>query len=148
MRPRKMDRELFDKVCAELEQTHEGLDTICKRQNSSASAFNDLKRDDEELTARYVRARQDQAHYLFDLMREVVFNRAEDHTPFTGMNVVNRDRLIADTLKFASSKLLPKVYGDKIDVTTEGKAITTTTVINLGSGVKPDDETTSKTGER
>ena len=46
-------------------------------------------------------------------------------------------RLKADTLKWAMSKMFPKKFGDKVDVTSGGKEISATpTAINIGI-VKP-----------
>jgi hypothetical protein len=140
---RKMDTEVFEKVCIEIESTHRGLNTICKEHGSSASAFYDWVDGNPEATERYARAKDRQADYLADLMLEEAFNDEDDEIAFVGVNHIQRDRLKVDTLKFIAAKLKPKKYGDKIDVTSDGKEIKTTTIINLGSGVKPDDEVTT-----
>lgn len=123
---KKMTDEVFENVCLEIECTYEGLKTICERHGSSSTAFFNMIDNCEykdlegvkvnEKAERYMRARERQADYLFDLQREVSFKRDEDHTPFTGGNVVQRDRLITDTLKWQAGKLRPKVYGDKLEV--------------------------------
>jgi hypothetical protein len=119
---RKMTFEIFEKVCKELESTHQGLKTICSKFNTSSSAFFDLLDGEKEgkLSDLYTRARKRQAEYLFDLQREVVWKRDEDHTAFTGGNVIQRDRLIADTIKWQTTKLNPKKYGEKIDLNHSG----------------------------
>ena len=120
MSDRKMNDEVFSKVCDELQESTDGLKTICKKYDTSSSAFFDLIDHDpekrQERADQYTRARERQAEYLFDLQREIVFKRDEDHTPFTGANVVNRDRLIMDTLKWQAMKLKPSKYGDKLEV--------------------------------
>jgi len=45
----------------------------------------------------------------------------------TNHNVIQRDRLRVDARKWIASKLNPKKYGDKIDMTTNGKEITSVT---------------------
>jgi hypothetical protein len=120
---RKMTVELFKSICKELSYSDLGLVKICKNQNSSAPAFHDLMFDNEELTELYVRAREYQAEYLFDLQREIVMRRDEDHTPFTGSNVVNRDRLISDTIKWQAGKMNKRKYGEKLDITSDEKQI-------------------------
>jgi len=120
---RKMTVELFKSICKELSFSELGLVQICKSHNSSAPAFHDLMFDDEKLTEIYVRAREYQAEYLFDLQRQIVMRRDEDHIPFTGANVVNRDRLIADTIKWQASKLNKRKYGEKLDITSDEKQI-------------------------
>lgn len=130
-RPRVMTVELFKKICAELEESIEGLGTICATHGSSRSAFNDLRRDNDELTAIYARAKEEQADYFNELQREIAFNRTQDHTAFTGANVVNRDKLILDTLRWQQAKAKPRTYGDKLDLTSDNKPIQQVTVFQL-----------------
>lgn len=148
MPTRKMTPELFEAICCEIEVTHRGLDTLCKEKDSSASAFYDLCDSDPQLAERYARAKSRQADYMADLMTEVAFEDKDDEKDFVGINHIHRDRLKVDTLKFIAAKLKPQRYGDKIDVTSQGKEIKTTTIINLGTGIKPQDESTSEAGER
>jgi hypothetical protein len=138
MSDRKMDAATFNAVCLEIESNYKGISSICKEHNSSASAFYDWMEANTEAAERYARAKDRQADYLADLMLEEAFNDADDTIPFVGVNHIQRDRLKVDTLKFIAAKLKPKKYGDKIDVTSDGKEIKTTTIINLGSGIKPD----------
>lgn len=44
---------------------------------------------------------------------------------------VNRDRLVFDTMKWLMSRLLPNVYGDKLDVTSGGQVITPQVTVNI-----------------
>lgn len=113
---KKLTDEVFEKICCEMEESTDGLKTICKKYHTSSSAVFNLIEKDGAKADRYIRARERQAEYLFDLQREIVFNRSEDHTAFTGANVVNRDRLIMDTLKWQAMKLKPSKYGDKLEV--------------------------------
>ena len=47
---------------------------------------------------------------------------------------------LIDTVKFYIAKILPKVYGEKIDVTSGGEAIN---VVSLGVGIAPTQEAPS-----
>lgn len=118
-RPPKMNEEVFISVCEELEQTHEGLNAICQRYNSSAPAFIAFKNADKsgKLSERYTCARDNQADYMADLIVEVAFSEKNDDNP----NNIQRDRLKVDSLKWIASKLKPKKYGDKLDVETNVK---------------------------
>lgn len=139
MPERKMTPELFESICLQIETTHRGLAALCKEKDSSSSSFYDLCEGNKELADRYARAKSRQADYLADLILEVSFEDQDDEKPFVGINHVHRDKLKADSLKFIAAKLKPQRYGDKIDVTSDGKEIKTTTIINLGSGIKPDE---------
>jgi len=124
-RSRKMTKAVFEDVCNEIQVTHKGLHTLCKERNTSAPAFYDLMDGDKsgQLSELYTRAKDRQADFLAEQILEQSYKRDEDHTPFTGSNVIQRDRLITDSLKFIASKLKPKKYGDKLDVTTDGEKI-------------------------
>jgi hypothetical protein len=43
--------------------------------------------------------------------------------------VVNRSKLRVDTRKWLMAKMKPKVYGDKVDVTSDGKQIKGNTIM-------------------
>lgn len=64
--------------------------------------------DDAEFGSRFHRAVEIQAHMLFE--------EAVSTARGTSKEDVNRNRLKVDTLLKAAGKLLPKVYGDKADV--------------------------------
>ena len=50
-------------------------------------------------------------------------HRKEDGVVKDDKIAVMRDRLEADNLKFICAKLFPKLYGDKVDLTTDGEKI-------------------------
>jgi terminase small subunit-like protein len=70
----------------------------------------------------YARARELQAHHYFERIVQIAFDDKSDFfvDGETGKVVsdhvrVTRARLQVDALKWASAKLLPKVYGDRGD---------------------------------
>lgn len=83
------------------------------------SSFYDLKDKERKLADSYARACEDREELYFDLIESVAFNRSEDHTPFTGVNVIQRDKLITDVLKWKLARMNGKKYGDKLDVQAE-----------------------------
>lgn len=119
---KKMTLALFEKVSKELETSRDGLDKICKRLNSSATAYYNFrdKYKDNSLHERYARARENQSHYFNDLIVEVAFDDADDEKPFVGANHIQRDRLKIQALETASKRANPKKYGDKVDVNHSG----------------------------
>jgi hypothetical protein len=64
----------------------------------------------------YTRAREAQADYLADEIISISDHSEEDHTAFTGANVVQRDKLRVEARKWIAAKLKPKKYGDKVEV--------------------------------
>lgn len=70
---------------------------------------------DKEKANNYARACEERADHLFDEILEIAEHATEDHTPFTGVNVIQRDKLRIDSRKWILSKMMPKKYGDKIE---------------------------------
>jgi hypothetical protein len=121
-----MTAEDFKSICEEIEESWEGLTTICRRHGyNSRTPFHNFKKDNANLENRYARAREKQLDYLEELLREVSFNEDRDRDVIdkvnVGGNAVARDRLKADTLKFILSKLRAGVYGNKVEVTNIGE---------------------------
>lgn len=104
--------------------------------------------DREGFAARYRRAREIGYLSMADEIIEIAHDGSNDWmertNPRTGATEevvnhehINRSRLRVDTLKWALSKALPKIFGDKIAVTgADGGAVETVTRIEL-VGVAP-----------
>lgn len=121
-----MTSEHFEAICQDLEESWEGLKTICKRYGyNSRTPFLNFKKDNEERENRYARAREMQLDYLEELLREASFDESRDAEVIdkvnVGGNAIARDRLKADTIKFILSKLRSTVYGNKVEVTNIGE---------------------------
>lgn len=69
--------------------------------------------DRDEFSVQYARAKGIGAEIEFDELEEIA--RTEED--------VQRARLIVDTKKWALSKKIPKKYGDKIDMTSDGEKL-------------------------
>lgn len=94
----------------------------------------------KEKMERYARACEIRELILFDDILKIADKQDKDVDEVEGIvvvnhNVINRSRLQIDSRKWILSKMNPKKYGDKTDLTTNGKDIN---VINLGSGIDPD----------
>jgi hypothetical protein len=68
---------------------------------------------DEIKAKRYARACEIRADVIFEDIIDIADHTAEDHTPFTGANVVQRDKLKIDARKWIVAKLHPKKYADR-----------------------------------
>jgi len=91
--------------------------------------------DDPKVNDMYMKARMIKAHQLFDDLLTTA--RGSQHEK-DSLTAVARDRLITDKMTFYLSKAVPKMYGDKLDVTTNGENIN---IISLGGGTKPPEDT-------
>jgi hypothetical protein len=126
--------ERVEKVCERIEQG-ESLRKIFASDNSpmSNTLFYRLINENPDINERYARAKQIYADSLFDEILDISDHSEQDHTPFTGTNVIQRDRLRVDARKWILSKLEPKKYGDKLDVdhTSKGEKITGFRIVDV-----------------
>ena len=67
------------------------------------------------------------------------FDDTDDEKAFIGVNHIQRDRLKVDTLKFVLGKLRARKWGDKLDVTSDGKKLESVNVTVVMPGQNPDD---------
>lgn len=127
---------VFDEIVNEIALTNKSLrDILTENINyPNANTFFKWMIKDNEKAQRYAHAQAVKAHLLFNDLLAISKGDGIDDTVVK----VQRDRLITDSLKFFIAKVLPKVYGDKIDITSEGKAVV---VVNLGTGIAPPEAT-------
>src|SRR5215469_3005336 len=78
------------------------------------SGFEVARADRPDFAAKYARAREMQAEWYADSITEL----AKEADGLDGAGVAAK-RLQIDTLKWIASKLLPKKYGDRLDVSGE-----------------------------
>lgn len=89
----------------------------CQVAGVHQSTFNDWLNDDAKLAAEYARARED----LIERMAQEVLELSDSEVPETGdgkkdWQAIQKHKLQVDTRKWLLSKLAPKKYGDKIEV--------------------------------
>jgi len=80
------------------------------------------------LSQRYARAREARAEAMADEIEEISDDGRNDWVEREGLTVTNheniqRSRLRVDTRKWLMSKMLPKKYGDKLDVQHSGTVV-------------------------
>lgn len=110
---------LADSICAMLAEG-KSLRTITKNNPdtpSIATIFNWFKQYPQFLE-QYTRAKSEAADAMVDELLDLADN-VDDYSPAA----VHKARLQIDTRKWVASKLKPKVYGDKLDVTSDGEKV-------------------------
>jgi hypothetical protein len=114
-RPSLYSEELAERICDRL-MDGESLRTICLDDDmpSARTVHKWLLNDLGTLVQQYTRARTVQAHLNFEEAREIV---ETDPDPV-------RARLRFDQRRWAAGKLLPKVYGERVDTYAEVKTQT------------------------
>lgn len=119
----------FNQICEQIESSQTGLLQCCKSAHISQQSFYQyIKKIGDSAKERYARAKESQIDNLVDQM-EVLENAcltavetAEDSRIANA--IVQAYRLKIDNLKWIASKLKPKTYGDKLDITSNGNDIT------------------------
>ena len=153
------DKErIFNDIITEMADKGTPARTILLRKGMpSSSTFFAWLEDDSSKSKRYARACEFRADALFDELLDIVYNTEEGVTiketdkgnEITRGDMLGHRKLKADTLKWAISKLSPKKYGDKIDLTTDGEKLSGSIPLVLEDGrslnevmkeLKPDEE--------
>jgi hypothetical protein len=135
-RPTIYTEELAENICSQLAEGI-SLRTICLQEGmpDKATVFRWL-RINKQFCDQYARAKEESTDamsedilFLSDGAIAVIKGGAEKKSSALGQAV----RLQVDTRKWIMSKMKPKKYGDKLDMTSDGKAIT----VELISYAKP-----------
>lgn len=121
-RPTTYTDDLAEKICSRIAEG-ESVRSVSKDNDMPAlSTIMKWKHDFPEFSEQYNEAKQSQVEHLFNELLEIA-DTGED---------VARDRLRVDTRKWFLSKVAPKIYGDKIDMTTDGEKLTPLLVKIIG----------------
>lgn len=137
--PTTYNKEIADKICHEIATSTKGINAISKLEGMPAAStiFLWLTKH-SEFSEQYARAKETQC----ELMAEEILTISDDGTNDTmtiegkGGKLIdiedkewtNRSKLRVDSRKWLLSKLMPKKYGEKVDVTSAGEKITGITV--------------------
>lgn len=127
-RPSEYTQEIADKICEELSMGN-SLRTVCAASDMPAirSVFYWM-RTNKSFLQQYTRAKEESSDALAEEIQDIADEVLEDK------EAINKARLRIDTRKFIMAKMKPKKYGDKVDLTTNGKDLPTpllTGVINV-----------------
>lgn len=98
------------------------LIAVCDELQISTGTFYDIIDQDEKLFREYERACDERAHREFERMQQIA--DCEDDDLFidekgkqrVNHDVIARDALRINTMKWRLSKMLPKKYGEKLDI--------------------------------
>ncbi len=131
-RPTKYSKKLADRICEQLALGY-SIRTVChKGDMPSVQTFFRWLRKYDEFREQYARAKQEAA----DAMAEDILDIADDATNdwmeihrrdavlyrLNGEHV-QRSKLRIEARKFLMAKMKPKVYGQKIDLTSDGRPL-------------------------
>lgn len=122
--------ELCVEICELIADGEHILDVLESNENYPVwSTFRKWKRDNAELQTLYVNAQQDKTESLTRNIKKV------QQMCLNGEIDASTANTVMQTDKWFASKFYPKMFGDKIDHTTDGEKIQPTT-IQIGYGNK------------
>ena len=151
-RPSIYEPELADEIIAQVAMG-KSIRTICRddRMPSPATFFNWL-RTKPEFLEQYTLAKADSADMMLEDIMDISDDAQNDYMEVTygdqsilrlAPENIQRSKLRVETRKWAMSKLQPKKYGDKLDVTSGGKELPTPLLAGLvdtNDDIKDEDE--------
>ena len=136
-RPTKRSPELASLICQRIMEADRSLRQICREDEDmpSRTFIYHWLAEDKDFSDQYTRAMEIRADEMFDEIVEIADNASNDWMKRSGdknegweLNGehLNRSRLRIDARKWKLSKMLPKKYGDKLDLNHGGKVTVTT----------------------
>lgn len=133
-RPSKYTNKLADKICQMIAQGQSVRSICAKKDMISMQTFFRWLRENDKFREQYARACEERSYMHAEEILEIAddatndyMERHDESDELTGYKLngenIQRSRLRIDTRKWLMSKLNPKVYGDKLDMTTNGNDI-------------------------
>jgi hypothetical protein len=121
-RPSKFSKEMADLICRKVATTTDGLRKICARSPElpTSETILEWRLDYPTFSSQYAEAKRIQADLLAEEIMDISDDDAQDEIIDNNGNVkfnseyVQRSRLRVDSRKWIAAKLMPKVYGEKI----------------------------------
>lgn len=133
-RPTKYSQELANLICENL-AIGQSLRTVCLKEDmpSIATVFNWFKVYPDFLV-QYARATEERSEAMAEDILDIADDGTNDWMEINGRDVpdqeaIQRSKLRVEARKWLMSKMKPKKYGDKVDLTSDGKAIEGNTII-------------------
>ena len=131
-RPSKYTEAIAIKICELISSETKGLHAICKENQDLPSAKTVygwlLDEDKNEFRNLYARAKDAQIELMVDEILDISDNKDDDNI-FTDSGIIPnnewmaRSRLRVDSRKWLAAKLMPKKYGDKLEIDLNNKIV-------------------------
>lgn len=122
-------QEILDKVCALLEKGISARQALKEDGMPQSSTFFKWLSEERSFSEQYARACESRADAIFEDILNIADDNskdtriAEDGKELTDHDVIQRSRLRVDARKWVLSKMMPKKYGDRLDLTTDGESM-------------------------
>ena len=137
----KKTPQLVSAICFDIATTTKATYLICPDHGIDYATFKRWCVDDEDVRAKYARAKDMQA----DILAEQIIHIADDSSKDTMQKFdqngkpidvedkewTSRSKLRIDSRKWLASKLKPKKYSEKMDLTSGGEKIEPTVITGM-----------------
>ena len=130
-RPSVFSEKVADRICDEIATSTRSIRAICAQEGMPDPATVYRWRNTRpEFCEHYARAKEAQAELLVEELIEIADDSSQDtieteQGAFPNKEWILRAKLRVDTRKWLAMKLLPKKYGDKLEVEHGGKVALT-----------------------
>ena len=135
-RPSKYSEALAREVCERISTSSSGLVKIAKDPDMPAlRTIHKWLNEHEEFMHMYEEAKRQQAELLAQEIIDIADDAEQDMEIDEEGRIrvrsehIQRSRLRVDARKWVAAKLLPRKYGDKLDVTSDGEKLEPTRII-------------------
>lgn len=115
-RPLKITTRIENDIC-NLISVGKSLATVCETLKLDYNTVNKRLRSSPDFLRQYTLARDSQADWYADEILKTI-----DDAPLS-RDAIEKAKVRAEALKWIASKLKPKKYGDKLDLTSDGERI-------------------------
>jgi hypothetical protein len=126
----KYTEKLAEAICKAIATSSKSLKTICKENSIHVATVLRWLEEKPSFRDRYARAKEQQADYLAEEIIEIADDDKDDllgvddyGNRLENKEFVNRSKLRVDARKWVASKLKPKKYADRVDVTSGGEKL-------------------------
>lgn len=122
-RPAEYDFKLCEEICEQIARGGNVISVLDSNENYPTwTSFRRWKNEHPDLNSLYVNAMRDKAEACLREIDEIHEDlKKKKYTPAEA-------NVLVQTLKWKAAKFYPKMYGAKIDVTTDGEKITQPTI--------------------
>lgn len=132
-RPSDYSPELASKICKQI-ALGKSLRSICREEDMpDLSTIYDWFPLYEEFTKQYEKACKDRAEAQYEDLNEIneeaiQYAKTND---FNVQAVMSAYKMKSDNMKWSMSKMIPKKYGDKLDLVSDGEKIQNTILVKF-----------------
>ena len=119
----------FERIIEHIEEGNSLRSALDMHDMPSSQTFYIWLNEDADKSKRYARACEERATLIFEEILDIADEShsdkkvLEDGREVVDGEVVQRSRLRIDARKWMLSKMNPKKYGDKLDMTTDGESL-------------------------